>query len=292
MNNELIPTTANQIAGQETQTVNARDLHTFLEVGRDYTTWIKERISEYNFNENEDFVCSTNLVSKKGRGGHNRIDYHITLDMAKELAMVERTEKGRQARKYFIECERRLRNLTTFKALPPPTLTPDQQRKIQQLVAEKVYATENRAMYPTLFKQLYRAIKDEFKVGKYNQVPASQFDALTGYIGKINHKPISENINRREFEAFKKLMVAHLESNQSFRDAQVKASRNAARIASNLTDTLEIYYRAHGQSNISEMIKKATSDTVDLVNGFLDDSEKFFLNQRSTYRALLGDKAA
>ena len=147
-------------------------------------------------------------------------------------------------------------------------------------------------MYPTLFKQLYRAIKDEFKVGKYNQVPASQFDALTGYIGKINHKPISENINRREFEAFKKLMVAHLESNQSFRDAQVKASRNAARIASNLTDTLEIYYRAHGQSNISEMIKKATSDTVDLVNGFLDDSEKFFLNQRSTYRALLGDKAA
>ena len=98
------------IGSQHTQTVNARDLHAFLEVGKDFSTWIKGRIQQYGFVENQDFVCFPILGSKNldGRGGHNRKDYHLTLDMAKELAMVERTPKGRQARRYFIECEKAL----------------------------------------------------------------------------------------------------------------------------------------------------------------------------------------
>ena len=88
-------------------TVNARDLHVFLEVGRDFSNWIKDRIDEYGFLENQDFVCSPNLASK-GRGGHNRIDYHLTLDMAQELGMVERNDKGREIRRYFIACRKRL----------------------------------------------------------------------------------------------------------------------------------------------------------------------------------------
>jgi prophage antirepressor-like protein len=67
-----------------------------------------------------------------------------------------------------------------------PTLTPDQQRKIQQLIGEKVYATGNKKLYPTLFKQIYRSIKDEFHVGKYNQVPVDRFSELVAYVGKVN----------------------------------------------------------------------------------------------------------
>lgn len=92
------------------QTVNARELHAFLEVGKVFAAWIQERIQQYGFLENQDFVIGfPNLENQKtGRGGDRRSkDYHLTLDMAKELAMVERNDKGRQARRYFIDCERR-----------------------------------------------------------------------------------------------------------------------------------------------------------------------------------------
>ena len=94
------------------QTVNARDLHVFLGVGRDFSNWIKGRIEQYGFVENQDFVVvSPVLADQKGQGGDRRsIDYHITLDMAKELSMVERNAKGKEARQYFIACEKRLKN--------------------------------------------------------------------------------------------------------------------------------------------------------------------------------------
>ena len=106
--NELISLNQSAINGELQQTVNARELHTFLEVGKDFSTWLKNRIEQYDFVENQDFV----VFHKKGenpQGGRPSNDYYITLDMAKELAMVERNEKGKQARQYFIECERKLR---------------------------------------------------------------------------------------------------------------------------------------------------------------------------------------
>jgi anti-repressor protein len=91
-------------------TINARRLHEWLGVGRDFTNWITGRLAEYGFAEGVDFVCSPIPASEKfGRGGHNKTDYHITLDVAKELAMVERNEKGREARQHFIECEKKLK---------------------------------------------------------------------------------------------------------------------------------------------------------------------------------------
>lgn len=113
--NALITISSAAIGGGEVQAVNARDLHTFLEVGKIFGAWIQERIEQYGFAENVDYVVlSVNdcfpVSESKGRGGHNRKEYHISLDMAKELAMVERNEKGKQARLYFIECERRARN--------------------------------------------------------------------------------------------------------------------------------------------------------------------------------------
>ncbi|EGP1530918.1 phage antirepressor Ant [Campylobacter coli] len=84
----------------------ARDLYFFIDAKRQFANWINERIENYDFIEKQDYIIE--LVYTKGRP---RKEYYITLDMAKELCMVENNEKGRQARRYFIECEKRLKNL-------------------------------------------------------------------------------------------------------------------------------------------------------------------------------------
>ena len=103
--------------------VNARDLHAFLESKQEFANWIKNRIEKYGLVENEDYVVFDNSV-KNSKGGRPQIEYALTIDAAKELSMVEGNEKGKQARRYFIACEKAVRENT----LPPfkqkqPTLS-------------------------------------------------------------------------------------------------------------------------------------------------------------------------
>ncbi len=112
---QLISLQNKLLAEVPVQTVNARDLHAFLQVRRDFSTWIRARIEKYGFVEGVDFIShSPNLGSGENQGvtqftpGILRTDYHLTLDMAKELSMVENNDQGRQARRYFIEAEKRL----------------------------------------------------------------------------------------------------------------------------------------------------------------------------------------
>jgi phage anti-repressor protein len=120
-NNPLIPVFTGQINNESVQLVDARLLHSFMEVARDFSTWITDRIKQYGFVENQDFIrifqnreIENSLIPqnggiKKSRGGDRRsIHYHLSLNMAKELSMVERNAKGKEARRYFIECEKRL----------------------------------------------------------------------------------------------------------------------------------------------------------------------------------------
>jgi phage anti-repressor protein len=102
---ELIPIGTDSINGQQVQTVDARKLHGFLEVGTEFKDWIVRRIEDYGFESEKDF-CS---FLSESTGGRPSKEYHLTLDMAKEIAMVERSEKGREVRRYFIECEKRLK---------------------------------------------------------------------------------------------------------------------------------------------------------------------------------------
>lgn len=88
--------------------VSGRDLHEFLEVNTQYTIWF-ERMKEYGFVENTDFVA---LNQKRLTAQGNKvayIDHALTLDMAKEISMIQRTEKGKQARRYFIQVEKAYR---------------------------------------------------------------------------------------------------------------------------------------------------------------------------------------
>jgi anti-repressor protein len=102
----LIPLLPITIDGAQVNAVNARDLHRFLEVGKEFANWVKDRIDRYGFVENKDFEVFSDS-GKNPQGGRPAKEYALTLDMAKELAMVERNPKGKQARAYFIECERR-----------------------------------------------------------------------------------------------------------------------------------------------------------------------------------------
>lgn len=104
---QLIQVNSSTINNEVKQTVSARELHQFLEVATKFSDWIKRRIEEFGFVKEVDYVVLKNETQ------YNQtltIEYALTLDMAKELSMVERNEKGKQARQYFIECERRAQN--------------------------------------------------------------------------------------------------------------------------------------------------------------------------------------
>jgi len=125
--NELIKVVESTVGSEVISTVNARDLHVFLESKQDFSTWIKARIEQYEFVENQDF---TRLHRKMEANNATIIDYHISLNMAKELSMVERTAKGREARRYFMDCEKRLNDLSMLS--PAELILRQAQRLVDQ----------------------------------------------------------------------------------------------------------------------------------------------------------------
>lgn len=94
------------------QAVSGRYLHSFLGSKQDFSTWIKNRINQYGFEENVDYEVFHKIMENP-KGGRPMDEYALSIDMAKELSMVERTEKGRQARRYFIACEQKLREVAS-----------------------------------------------------------------------------------------------------------------------------------------------------------------------------------
>ena len=99
--NELIKIETNEHGEPR---ISGRELHSFLEVETPYTIWFP-RMAEYGFAEGEDYV--TNLLDRSdGKAGKPKTDHALTIDMAKELCMIQRTERGKQARQYFLQVEK------------------------------------------------------------------------------------------------------------------------------------------------------------------------------------------
>lgn len=96
--NELLKIEVNE---NQEQTISGRELHMFLGIETPYTMWHK-RMCEYGFTEGQDFI--TKML--ESNGGRNGTDHMMKIDMAKELCMLARNEKGKQARQYFLEVER------------------------------------------------------------------------------------------------------------------------------------------------------------------------------------------
>lgn len=102
--NVVIPLTDNN----GVQAVMGRDLHAFLESKEAYTRWIARHVEKYGFTAGQDFMTKMS----ESTGGRPSEDHILTMDMAKELAMLQGNAKGKQARQYFIECERRAKQPT------------------------------------------------------------------------------------------------------------------------------------------------------------------------------------
>jgi anti-repressor protein len=145
---DLINIQQQTMGTEQTRTVNARDLHAFLESGQEFANWVKARIVKYNFIENIDFLVFDKII-KNPDGGRPSKEYYITLDMAKQLAMVENNERGLQARLHFIECERVARSVMV-PAIPAP----------EPGVYKALIATTDEGSFWKAFKKHAARLKD------------------------------------------------------------------------------------------------------------------------------------
>ena len=149
--NELIKVTTNE---NDEQLVNGRELYEFLGVKDNYTDWFK-RMIKYGFDENVDFI-SFSEKSDKPFGGRPQVNHYVKLDMAKEISMLQRTERGKQARRYFIQLEKfwNRPEMVTKRALE------FQQKKIE------VLQLENESLKPkALFADAVDASKTSILIG-------------------------------------------------------------------------------------------------------------------------------
>lgn len=146
MTTELIKTTGITLNGENITAVNARDLWKFLESKQDFSTWIKRRIEKYEFIEGQDYLLHK-FVEQLPSGAKHCIEYLISLDMAKELAMVENNERGRQARQYFIEVEKRYQQtgnlVETIRAALTPIIRENEQYRARLELARNFLPNGN-----------------------------------------------------------------------------------------------------------------------------------------------------
>ena len=219
MNNELIKITKDDNGNS---VVSGRDLHEFLEVNTQYTKWFN-RMAEYGFTENVDFaVIVKNVYDEKVFGGVRKItDHAMTLDMAKEISMIQRTDKGKQARQYFIEVEKTFKEQYRLPQTPEEKLALTMEvttrinkrlGKVEEKIIEienkqeinsdqryKLWITRNRKAVEVLggkdsnayqdkkltrkvFRALERELKDEFTISRYEDLRRDEFDSAIEFI--------------------------------------------------------------------------------------------------------------
>lgn len=159
---ELIPVTTDE---RGDQVVSGRTLHAFLEVSTAYKDWMPRMIA-YGFNEWQDF-CS---ILRESTGGRPSIDHALSIDMAKQLCMIQRTPLGKQAREYFIEVEKQYRAGGVQRALPASYA--DALRELAtEVEAHEVTKAELKAVEPKrIFAEAVAASEGTILVGELAKI--------------------------------------------------------------------------------------------------------------------------
>ena len=217
---ELIKVTINK---NNEQLVSGRELYEFLEVTTPYKKWF-DRMAEYGFAENVDFaVLDKNVHDDTAFGGIRNITDHVmTIDMAKEISMIQRTEKGKQARQYFIQVEKEYRKelkktlsdpreqLRLFYQFGEQTavrvdaiekdvsilketmrISGKQEADIQRAGKQKVIEVlggKDSPAYESISKKVFANFWSEFKryfsIPRYGELPCKQFDEALIFIAE------------------------------------------------------------------------------------------------------------
>ena len=210
----LIQITKSIINNTELNSVNAREIYDYLGLAKgQFSRWIKTAIEKYDFIQNEDFLSiDTDVEGVK--------DYIVTLDMAKELCMVSNTEKGKEARKYFIEFEKQGKTLinqqsqeiqllqgmlNTISKMDNRVTELEQTRRLenwQELalieaknkkvysIAEKHDLSNDKEMIRKLHSRVWKCLKKRFNVPRYNEIPAIYFNQAKTTISNLSFKDL------------------------------------------------------------------------------------------------------
>jgi len=152
---ELIKIEKRVIGAEDTNSVNAEDIHKYLEVKTRFDTWIGRAIKKYDFLENIDYIVMLKNEHNP-KGGPRAKEYIVTLDMAKELSMLENNAKGKETRKYFISMEKQALMQTPNAEQLAPVLQAISKQQELLINAMKVMA-ENQAQQHKDIQELKKA---------------------------------------------------------------------------------------------------------------------------------------
>lgn len=188
--NELIPINYND---DGTQAVSGRALHEFLEIETRYNDWFK-RMTEYGLVENHDFIAITQKRVTAQGNETTYTDHALTINAAKQISMLQRNEKGRQAREYFIRCEEKYNKLK--EAEHPRFETKEQLLAQAALVAQSILQEQTKEI-----KQL------ETKVDEL-EPKAERYEDLTNYDGLFTATELAKDYGMTPY-AFNKLLHEH-----------------------------------------------------------------------------------
>ena len=201
---DLIKISKESISGEVVNSANAREIHKFLEVKTRFNDWIKRAIEKYGFEENIDYSKMSNV---------NTTDYIVTLDMAKELSMLENNPKGKQTRKYFIKIEKESNKVLTLpeqiqliaqgyeaqntrlqivehKIDNEILLTSAQKHNLKSTVNKKIYGLKEKHSFSDDFirkgySKIWKKVKAHFVVSSYMEIPKVRFDEAVQMVQKI-----------------------------------------------------------------------------------------------------------
>ncbi|WP_294707240.1 antA/AntB antirepressor family protein [uncultured Fusobacterium sp.] len=158
----------------EKKIVSAWELWKFLDISYSFSTWIKRRIEKYDFIENEDFVVVTSTGVKLG---NPQEDYILSLDMAKELAIIEKNPAGRVARRYFIQCEKKYRKLLDEKH--SKEIQALQENDSSEFYLKKIEALENN------YQEVQKFIKELYEESELLKVTMQKFNSRCTWLSLL-----------------------------------------------------------------------------------------------------------
>jgi anti-repressor protein len=164
--NQLIKIGSDNISGETVQTVNARDLHAFLGIGKDFSSWVKAQIDRARLHEGRDFIKLTQKGERQILG-----EYHLTIDAAKHISMMCGSDRGFEVRDYFLECEHKAKATDPMSVLNDPAAM----RGLLLTYSEKILQLE--------------AVNAEL------QPKAEFFDTVTGSTTAVSMSIVAKTLN-------------------------------------------------------------------------------------------------